>query len=207
MTAHTPEEIQRREDLIERNNDRAVRRQANPPSNSPVSDDEPEPFSRSPSPEDPFDTDICNLQKLSPSKFVPVMKMMMDFGERAKNAFSDSLRKARSDNSDAIDPSPSYVKNAVVFRLADEKSKSTTSRTYEVPDAIWQLVQNKVHIQLNSLTSANIKQMLENPGSIKTKKGIDNISSKLHLLDQSQFGREEEISQAQWHDVMIISFS
>jgi hypothetical protein len=128
------------------------------------------------------------------------MKLMMNFGARAKNALADTLKKAKSDDADSNTPTPTYVKDAVIFKLADEKVKSSLGREYEVPDAVWQLLQRKVHIQLNTLTSANIKLMLENPGSIKTKKGIDTISSKLHLLDQSQFGREEDISQAQWHE-------
>lgn len=200
MPSHTADEIQAHNALIERNVNRAARRVGPLPAdigNSPVSDDEDDSstFGQGPSSgsvidgADPLDADLIRFQGLPQSQFLPLMKLMMSMGSKAK-----------APDASTDDSSVTPAKGTIIYKVADEKVRSGSSRVVEIPHAVWALTQHKVHIQLNSLTAENIKKMNEFPGLIKTRKGIDNISSKLHLLDQSQFGTEENITESEWHD-------
>jgi hypothetical protein len=188
MVQLTAEETTRRLGIQTRNADRAHRRD-DPANQRPVSDDEPDLTGAHH--DEWADEDLDVLRQLPAAQFRAVMRLAIK-GEGMKTAPNLPVVPLAT--------AAPFAKDAVVFRVADEKVSSRTGRTYEIADAIWYLVQAGVYIILPTLTTASLRELATNPGCMKTRKGLDAVGSKRVLLDQSMFGKEGDLPENLWHE-------
>ena len=186
MVQLTENEALQHAELLSRNTARAARR-ADPLHADPVSDDEDEgdPPADVEDREEGGDDDIRVLHRLPLEAFRAVMRLVV-LKDREVTPSAGSKDGSNS--------------SAVFFKVADEKLRDYTGKTYEIADPVWQIVQAGVHLILPSITTASLKELATNPGSMKTRKGLDAVGSKKVLLDQSMFGREEDLPENLWHE-------
>src|ERR1700722_2285334 len=173
---------QRRADRVARNVARADRR-IDPLVLDPVSDDEP--LDDLPGPPGPAEQGLDELDILH---------------ALPRDTFRAVIKLAMGKDPVATGPDVVTAKSAVFFKVVDEKLEPSTGRAYEIADSVWQLAQSGVHIILPALTTGSLKLLTTNPGAVKTSKGLDGVGSKKVLLDQSMFGREEDLPENLWHE-------
>jgi hypothetical protein len=75
-----------------------------------------------------------------------------------------------------------------------------SGRPLEIPQDVWQLAENKVHIPLTVLMTSSLRRILYETDSLKYKSGVLGGGSKLKLLDTTDFGSELSLPVQFWHE-------
>jgi hypothetical protein len=179
---------------LQAHNKDCAHHRSNPVELNLVSDDEEEgdvPNPTDPDPNGCADRNLDVLHQLSSVQFWAVMRLVI----KSEGMMAAPMPPAIPSTIVTL-----FVKDAVVFQVADEKLAPRSGRTFEISNAIWHLVQAGVYLILPTLTTMSLQELATNPGCMKTSKGLNAVGSRNVLLDQSMFGKEEDLPENLWHE-------
>ncbi|TFK33494.1 hypothetical protein BDQ12DRAFT_715803 [Crucibulum laeve] len=110
------------------------------------------------------------------------------------------LKFLTSNNKITVDGNSSVPKHTPVWTVETVKTPNSTSRRYEIPECLFNHLENGQHLPLTLLTSSMIEKFHIYPGFIKTKNIWDSTGNKKTLLDLSNYPLEYTLPIAQFHE-------